>query len=185
MSDDVLSTDPASGHDPGSRPLFNDVFQPLLSFPEGVGRPPTRNRGDRRTARRRRTPRRDVESVPFAPYEEDIAAGTYGVHAKGRVPDHPDADDFTGPFLDEGNVPDDDYDADTITESLLPRTAARSDRSVTDEDFGRIQDPVAEDVPVLPVRQAEQYAVVQDGVHGLECCLDASTVFRFRETGRS
>ena len=35
MSDEVLSTDPASGYDPGSWLFFNNVFQSLLSFPKG------------------------------------------------------------------------------------------------------------------------------------------------------
>ena len=35
MSDEVLATDPASGYDPGSWLLFNNVFQSLLSFPKG------------------------------------------------------------------------------------------------------------------------------------------------------
>ncbi|MFD7689645.1 ABC transporter substrate-binding protein [Streptomyces sp. NPDC059781] len=126
----------------------------------------------------------DVESVPFAQYEKDIAAGKYGVYVKGWVPDYPDADNFTGPFFGEGNVLDNNYDAGAITDSLLPRTAAQSDRSATDEEFGRIQDIVAEDIPVLPVWQAKQYAVVQDGVYGLEYCLDASTVFRFWELNK-
>ena len=39
MSDDVLATDPASGYDPGSWLLFNNVFQSLLSFPEGATEP--------------------------------------------------------------------------------------------------------------------------------------------------
>ncbi|MEW2072664.1 ABC transporter substrate-binding protein [Streptomyces sp. NPDC017966] len=127
----------------------------------------------------------DVESVPFAQYEKDIAAGEYGVYVKGWVPDYPDADNFTGPFFGEGNVLDNNYDAGTITESLLPRTAAQSDRSATDKEFGRIQDIVAEDIPVLPLWQAKQYAVVRDGVYGLEYCLDASTVFRFWELNKS
>ncbi|MFF1277835.1 ABC transporter substrate-binding protein [Streptomyces marokkonensis] len=127
----------------------------------------------------------DVKSVPFAQYEKDIAAGTYGVYVKGWVPDYPDADNFTGPFFGEGNVLGNNYDNGTITESLLPRTAAQGDRAATDKDFGRIQDIVAEDVPVLPVWQAKQYAVVQDGVYGLEYCLDASTVFRFWELSKS
>ncbi|MEU7471930.1 ABC transporter substrate-binding protein [Streptomyces sp. NPDC044984] len=126
----------------------------------------------------------DVESVPFAQYEKDIAAGKYGVYVKGWIPDYPDADNFTGPFFGEGNVLDNNYDAGPIAESLLPRTAARSDRSATDKEFGRIQDIVAEDIPVLPLWQAKQYAVVQDGVYGLEYCLDASTVFRFWELNK-
>ncbi|WP_374936207.1 ABC transporter substrate-binding protein [Streptomyces sp. SM1] len=123
----------------------------------------------------------DVRSVPFARYEKDIAAGRYGAYVKGWVPDYPDAGNFTGPFFGEGNVLDNDYGNSTITGTLLPRTAAESDRAATDREFGRIQDIVAEDVPVLPVWQAKQYAVVQDGVYGLEYCLDASTVFRFWE----
>lgn len=35
ISDKVKSTDPASGYDPGSWLLFNNVFQSLLSFPKG------------------------------------------------------------------------------------------------------------------------------------------------------
>ncbi|MEU8586294.1 ABC transporter substrate-binding protein [Streptomyces sp. NPDC048664] len=39
MSDDVLATDPASGYDPGSWMLFDNVFQTLLSFPKGGTEP--------------------------------------------------------------------------------------------------------------------------------------------------
>ncbi|MGW0899880.1 ABC transporter substrate-binding protein, partial [Streptomyces goshikiensis] len=35
ISDKVKATDPASGYDPGSWLLFNNVFQSLLSFPKG------------------------------------------------------------------------------------------------------------------------------------------------------
>ncbi|UQI44417.1 ABC transporter substrate-binding protein [Streptomyces sp. HU2014] len=35
MSDEVVATDPASGYDPGSWILFNNVFQSLMSFPKG------------------------------------------------------------------------------------------------------------------------------------------------------
>ncbi|MFI9722454.1 ABC transporter substrate-binding protein [Streptomyces sp. NPDC052396] len=39
MSDEVVTTDPASGYDPGSWVLFNNVFQSLLSFPKGSTQP--------------------------------------------------------------------------------------------------------------------------------------------------
>ncbi|MGP3925734.1 ABC transporter substrate-binding protein [Streptomyces sp. 8N616] len=35
MTDAVLATDPASGYDPGSWLVFNNVFQSLMSFPRG------------------------------------------------------------------------------------------------------------------------------------------------------
>ncbi len=39
MSDEVMATDPAAGYDPGSWLLFNNVFQSLLSFPNGGTEP--------------------------------------------------------------------------------------------------------------------------------------------------
>nr|WP_203689704.1 ABC transporter substrate-binding protein [Streptomyces sp. SID12488] len=125
-----------------------------------------------------------VKSVPFAQYEKDIEAGKYGVYVKGWVPDYPDADNFTAPFFGEGNVLGNNFTNSTITDTLIPGTAAQSDRGATDADFGELQDIVAKDVPVLPIWQAKQYAVVRDNVYGLEYCLDASTVFRFWEINK-
>ncbi|MFD8914447.1 ABC transporter substrate-binding protein [Streptomyces sp. NPDC059575] len=127
----------------------------------------------------------DVKSVAFDQYEKDIAAGKYGVYVKGWVPDYPDADNFTAPFFGKGNVLDNHYDNSRITRTLIPATAAQSDRTSTDSSFAELQDIVAEQVPVLPVWQGKQYAVVRDGVYGLEYCLDASTVFRFWELSKS
>ncbi|MEU6094657.1 ABC transporter substrate-binding protein [Streptomyces sp. NPDC047079] len=125
-----------------------------------------------------------VKSVPFGQYEKDIAAGKYGVYVKGWVPDYPDPDNFTAPFFGTGNVLDNHYVNHTITGDLIPKTAAESDRSATDDAYGRLQDIVAKDVPVIPVWQAKQYAVARDDVYGLEYCLDASTVFRFWEISK-
>ncbi|MFE6177464.1 ABC transporter substrate-binding protein [Streptomyces sp. NPDC056464] len=126
----------------------------------------------------------DVQSVAFDQYEKDIADGKYGVYVKGWIPDYPDADNFTAPFFGKGNVLDNNYSNNAITSTLIPRTAAESDRTATNDDFGRLQDIVAQELPVLPVWQAKQYAVVRDDVYGLEYCLDASTVFRFWELSK-
>jgi peptide/nickel transport system substrate-binding protein len=126
----------------------------------------------------------DVKSVAYSQYEKDIAAGKYGVYVKGWVPDYPDADNFTSPFFGKGNVLSNNYNNSTITSSLIPSTAAQSDRSATTKDFARLQKIVADELPVLPIWQAKQYAVVRDGVYGLEYCLDASTVFRFWELSK-
>ncbi|MGW2381707.1 ABC transporter substrate-binding protein [Streptomyces sp. NPDC001658] len=127
----------------------------------------------------------DVKSVAFPEYEKDIATGKYGVYVKGWVPDYPDADNFTAPFFGEGNVLGNNYTNSAITGTLIPQTAAQSDRSATDEDYGKLQDIVADDLPVLPLWQAKQYAVTREGVYGLEYCLDASTVFRFWELSKA
>jgi peptide/nickel transport system substrate-binding protein len=126
----------------------------------------------------------DVKSVAFDQYEKDIAQGKYGVYVKGWVPDYPDADNFTAPFFGKGNVLGNHYSNSTITGMLIPRTAAQSDRSATDNDYDRLQDIVADQLPVLPLWQAKQYAVTRENVYGLEYCLDASTVFRFWELSK-
>ncbi|MEU9184614.1 ABC transporter substrate-binding protein [Streptomyces sp. NPDC048484] len=126
-----------------------------------------------------------VKSVPYDRYEKDIAAGKYGVYVKGWVPDYPDPDNFTAPFFGKGNVLDNNYANSTVTEQLIPETAAQSDRSSTGQRYGELQDIVAEQAPVVPIWQAKQYAVVRDNVYGLENCLDASTVFRFWEISKN
>ncbi|MFD7549906.1 ABC transporter substrate-binding protein [Streptomyces sp. NPDC059578] len=125
-----------------------------------------------------------VRSVEFDQYEKDIAAGKYGVYVKGWVPDYPDPDNFTQPFFGKGNVLGNNYENSTITEEVIPATAAENDRSATAKDYAELQDIVARDVPIIPLWQAKQYAVVRDSVYGLENCLDASTVFRFWEINK-
>lgn len=123
----------------------------------------------------------DVRSVAFDQYEKDIAKGKYGVYVKGWVPDYPDADNFTAPFFGKDNVLSNNYTNKRITNTLIPSTAAESDRAATDDAFGQLQDIVAQELPIIPVWQGKQYAIVHENVYGLEYCLDASTVFRFWE----
>ncbi|SEQ81570.1 peptide/nickel transport system substrate-binding protein [Streptomyces sp. yr375] len=100
------------------------------------------------------------------------------------MPDYPDADNFTSPFFGKGNVLGNNYTNDDLTGTLIARTAAQSDRTATGPDYAEIQDIVAEQLPVLPIWQAKQYAVAGDNVYGLENCLDTSTVFRFWELSK-
>ncbi|MFM9367830.1 ABC transporter substrate-binding protein [Streptomyces sp. Da 82-17] len=123
----------------------------------------------------------DVKSVPFEQYEKDIKDGKYGVYVKGWVPDYPDPDNFTQPFFGHDNVLQNNYSNKSITDRIVPNTAAVTERAATAKDFGELQEIVADELPVLPVWQGKQYAVTSDRVTGVEWCLDASTVFRFWE----
>ncbi|WSJ91429.1 ABC transporter substrate-binding protein [Streptomyces sp. NBC_01304] len=127
----------------------------------------------------------DVKTVPIEQYEKDIKAGKYGVYVKGWVPDYPDPDNFTQPFFGKGNVLLNNYVNKTITEQIIPGTSALSERGATEDQFGKLQDKVAEELPVVPLWQAKQYAVVGEQISGIEWCLDASTVFRFWEIAKS
>ncbi|MEV8536422.1 ABC transporter substrate-binding protein [Streptomyces sp. NPDC051211] len=126
----------------------------------------------------------DVKSVEFDQYEKDIEAGKYGVYLKGWVPDYPDADNFTQPFFGKDNVLKNNYLNKEISERIIPATSAVSDRTASSTDYARLQDIVAEELPLLPLWQSKQYAVVRPNVTGLQWSLDASTVFRFWEISK-
>jgi peptide/nickel transport system substrate-binding protein len=129
--------------------------------------------------------RATVSSAPADAFARGVANGDYGVYVRGWVPDYPDPDNFTAPFFGEGNILANNYDSPRITEELIPRTARQTDRGQTAEDFGAVQDIVAEDLPVIPLWQGRQYAVAADDITGLQWSLDASTVFRFWEIARA
>ncbi|WP_329387547.1 ABC transporter substrate-binding protein [Streptomyces sp. NBC_01351] len=126
----------------------------------------------------------DVKSAEFDQYEKDIEAGKYGVYVKGWVPDYPDADNFTQPFFGPGNVLGNNYDNKEITGTIIPSTSAKSDRGAAGTDYDRLQDIVADEIPILPLWQGKQYAVTRPNVSGLQWSLDASTVFRFWEISK-
>lgn len=126
-----------------------------------------------------------VRTADAEEFAEGVENGDYGVYVRGWVPDYPDPDNFTAPFFGPDNVLANNYDAGPITSELLPRTAQAANRADTVEDFGAIQDLVAEDLPVIPLWQGKQYAVAADEIAGLQWSLDASTVFRFWEISKS
>ncbi|MCX5197709.1 ABC transporter substrate-binding protein [Streptomyces sp. NBC_00249] len=126
----------------------------------------------------------DMKSVEFDQYEKDIQAGKYGVYIKGWVPDYPDADNFTQPFFGPDNVLHNNYDNKEISGTIIPSTSAKSDRTAANMDYNRLQDIVADELPLLPLWQGKQYAVTRQNVTGLQWSLDASTVFRFWEISK-
>ncbi|MFJ4896092.1 ABC transporter substrate-binding protein [Streptomyces sp. NPDC088788] len=121
-----------------------------------------------------------VKSIPFNDYSEDVTAGKYGVYVKGWIPDYPDPDNFTAPFFGKKNVLENNYSNKAIN-TLIPQTAAITVRKNASEKFGELQDIAAKELPVIPIWQGKQYAVVQEDVRGYQYCLDSSTIFRFWE----
>ncbi|MEU5809877.1 ABC transporter substrate-binding protein [Streptomyces sp. NPDC047718] len=126
----------------------------------------------------------EVKSVEYEQYEKDIDAGKYGVYVRGWVPDFPDADNFTQPFFGPDSVLRNNYDNKEITGTIIPATASKSDRTAATPDYTRLQDIVADEIPLLPLWQSKQYAVTRQNVTGLQWSLDASTVFRFWEIAK-
>ncbi|MEU6341926.1 ABC transporter substrate-binding protein [Streptomyces sp. NPDC046977] len=122
----------------------------------------------------------DVKIADAEEYADGITAGDYAAYIRGWVPDYPDPDNFTQPLFGAGNILGNNY-KDGKVSVLIQRSAAQRNRVDASEDFRKLQEIVAEDVPVIPLWQSNQCIVAQRDIQGLGSSLDISTVFRFWE----
>ncbi|MGW0735482.1 ABC transporter substrate-binding protein [Streptomyces sp. NPDC002851] len=119
--------------------------------------------------------------LKFRPAELD---GKYAVFGMGWFPDFPDADNFIAPFLDKDNFLASPYANRTIREELIPESRQETDRLAASKSIERVQDIVAEDVPVLPLWQAKQYVAARDDITGVQWSLNSSSNLQLWELDR-
>lgn len=110
--------------------------------------------------------------------------GEYAVYGMGWFPDFPDADNFLAPFLDKDNFLASPYSNKTIQSQLIPESRREADRLAASDSIKKIQDIVAEDVPVLPLWQGKQYVAARDDITGVEWALNSSSVLQLWELSR-
>ncbi|MFH8368224.1 ABC transporter substrate-binding protein [Streptomyces sp. NPDC018031] len=125
-----------------------------------------------------------TEGVKWTEFRPAAADGEYAVYGMGWFLDFPDPDNYIAPFIGKDNFLNSPYRNSTIEQELLPSTRQQAERTRTVPDFQRIQDLVAEDVPVLPLWQGKQYVVSRDDVTGTEYALDSSAMLQLWELGR-
>ncbi|NJQ01397.1 ABC transporter substrate-binding protein [Streptomyces zingiberis] len=118
----------------------------------------------------------------FRPSQSERAYAVYGM---GWYPDFPDPDNFTAPFFSPDNFLNSPYDNKEIHSQLIPETRQQAERTGASKSFERVQDIVAEDVPVLPLWQGKQYVASRNSVTGVEWALNSSSVLQLWELGRS
>ncbi|WP_299537668.1 ABC transporter substrate-binding protein [uncultured Streptomyces sp.] len=124
-----------------------------------------------------------ARGTDWSTYRPAQMRGEYAVYGMGWFPDYPDPDNYTTPFLDAGNFLNSPYTSTETRTVLLPQTRREADRSATTAAFGRIQQIVATDVPVLPIWQGKSYLAARDGVTGVEWAFTASADLRLWELG--
>ena len=81
-------------------------------------------------------------------------------------------------FYSKSSYLNDHYSNPKI-ESLLADERATTDQDQRVKDFEKIQRIGAEDVPLIPIWEAQQLAVARDGVSGVEQTLDVAYIFRY------
>ncbi|WP_030193017.1 ABC transporter substrate-binding protein [Streptomyces sp. NRRL S-87] len=125
-----------------------------------------------------------VKGTPWATYRPAQKKGEYAAYGLGWFPDFQDADNFIGPFLEKDNFLGTSYANPTVRNKLIPESRRATDRNDAADAFGKIQDIVAEDVPVLPLWQAKQYVAARDGITGVEWSVNNISDLQLWELGR-
>ena len=119
-----------------------------------------------------------LKSTEWNQYSTAAFTDKYPAYQLGWFPDYPDADDYTSPFFLPDSFLNIHYENPEMIK-LLAEEKASDDEDVRSEAFDQIQTIAAEDVPTVPIWQADQVAAVRDGIEGVEDTFDPSFIFRF------
>ncbi|MEV5887453.1 ABC transporter substrate-binding protein [Streptomyces sp. NPDC052020] len=125
-----------------------------------------------------------IEGTPWKTFRPAGQKGEYEVYGMGWFPDFPDADNFLAPFLDADNFLSSPYVNSEIRDTLIPESRREADRLSAAESVTRMQDIVADEVPVLPLWQGKQYVAARDDITGTAYALNSSSTLQLWELGR-
>ncbi|MEV8568716.1 ABC transporter substrate-binding protein [Streptomyces sp. NPDC051322] len=125
-----------------------------------------------------------IQGTPWATFRPAELHGDYAVYGLGWFPDFPDSDNFIAPFLGKGNFLNTPYANNAIRTKYIPDSRRAADRTAATAPFQKIQDIVADDVPVLPLWQGKQYVAARDDLTGAEWALSSSSALQIWELGR-
>lgn len=122
-----------------------------------------------------------LDTTGWEQYQLDYDAEAYDAYQLGWFPDFPDADNYLSPFYSTNNfISKKGYGFSNPTADRLLKEELST---VEPEDrlpiFGELQRLGADEVPLIPLIQADQVAAVREGVTGVEDTFDASTIFRY------
>ncbi|MEV0092987.1 ABC transporter substrate-binding protein [Streptomyces sp. NPDC050738] len=125
-----------------------------------------------------------VQGTKWSEYRPAQKKNTYAVYGLGWFPDFPDPDNYIAPFLDKGNFLNTPYVNTAIRTTYIPESRKATDRNAASATFGKVQDIVANDVPVLPIWQGKQYVAARDDITGVEWAVNSSSDLQLWELGR-
>ena len=119
-----------------------------------------------------------LKSTEWNQYSEAAFTDKYPIYQLGWFPDYPDADDYVGNFYSDTSFLNIHYDNPEM-QKLLAQEKASTDEDTRQQAFDQIQKIGAEDVPTIPIWEADQVGAQRDNIQGLEDTFDPAFIFRF------
>jgi peptide/nickel transport system substrate-binding protein len=119
-----------------------------------------------------------LKSTEWNQYSEAAFTDKYPIYQLGWFPDYPDADDYVGNFYSNTSFMNIHYDNPEM-QKLLAEEKASTDEDTRQQAFDQIQKIGAEDIPQIPIWEADQVGAQRDDVQGLEETFDPAFIFRF------
>jgi peptide/nickel transport system substrate-binding protein len=126
-----------------------------------------------------------LKSTEWARYVSAATTDQYPAFQMGWFPDYPDADNYIAPFYGSETMWLNNHYKNQRVDELIAQQRASEDPQARIEMFKEIQRITAKDVPIIPVFQAKQIAVVNDRIKGISKTLDPSYVFRYWVLGKT
>ncbi len=118
-----------------------------------------------------------TEDDEWEQYQNFYKKGAYDLFILGWFPDYLDADNYLSPFFVDGGFYQNNYSNQQVNK-LVAQEQGSSDTSVREDAFEKIQEIVAQDVPLIPTWVGKNVAVTVPGVEGVADTLDPSFIFR-------
>jgi len=119
-----------------------------------------------------------LKDTEWTQYSTAAFTNKYPTYQLGWFPDYPDADDYTASFYSKDSFLNIGYNNPQM-EKLLADEKASTDPAQRQKDFTQIQKIGAQDVPMVPIWQADQVAAVRDGINGVDKTFDPAFIFRY------
>ena len=124
----------------------------------------------------------DTKGYKWSKFQKVYTSGKLDAFAVGWVADFPDPDTFIAPLVGTGNTLRNGYSNQEL-DRLILNSQQYSTRSDADTVFRKMQQIVAQDVPLIPLWQGKEYVLTSTDIGGGQYLTDGTGVFRLWRLG--
>jgi peptide/nickel transport system substrate-binding protein len=118
-----------------------------------------------------------VDDAEWTQYQDLEKQGAYDLFQMGWFPDYLDPDDYISPFVHDGGWFVNGYTSKPV-DKLIGQERGETDAKKRAAEIVKIQDIVAQDVPMIPSWFGQNTAVANKDMSGVADTLDQAYIFR-------